>query len=202
MLTVFFLALSWLPETARPAGSRKTRWRWIAPPYGRDALCHHCSSASHRRDGRASSIVATAAWCQPGAPPDLRGQSLQLPWRGFYTSSLWSCWAGATRATNRWHQRNQMRAIYSSMNTSSMCIYIYSICVCWDYCIFEDCLLLNFICSQTHVRSVTQTIQATVGYPHLSTKKATNESYVGFKNAPIYMYIYIALLSVMCPYFV
>ena len=61
---------------------------------------------------------------------------------------------------------------------------------------FEDCLLLNFICSQTHVRSVTQTIQATVGYPHLSTKKATNESYVGFKNAPD-ICIYIALLSVM-----
>ena len=31
---------------------------------------------------------------------------------------------------------------------------------------------------------VTQTIQATVGYPHLSTKKVTNKSYVGFKNAP------------------
>ena len=31
---------------------------------------------------------------------------------------------------------------------------------------------------------VTQTIRATVGYPHLSTKKVTNESYVGFKDAP------------------
>ena len=55
------------------------------------------------------------------------------------------------------------------------------------------------------------------GYPDLSTKKATNESYLGFKDAPdmyiyiynmcifiyiyIYIHTYIALLSVMCLYF-
>ena len=74
---------------------------------------------------------------------------------------------------------------YVSVNNSSMYIYIHSICVCWDYWpIFwrlPGCWI-SFVVKL--MWEVTQTIRATVGYPHLSTKKVTNESYVGFKNAP------------------
>ena len=49
-----------------------------------------------------------------------------------------------------------------------------------------------WFCSQTYVRSDSDHAGHVNGHADLSTKKATNESYLGFKDAPdMYVYIYI-----------